>query len=49
MPKLVQGLSKFEQNLDIFICDFVVIVKKMWGTTISNVLWSTNHVWAKGV
>jgi hypothetical protein len=29
MPKLVQGLSKFEQNLDIFICDFVVIVKKM--------------------
>jgi hypothetical protein len=29
MPELVQGLSKFAQNLDIFICDFVAIVKKM--------------------
>jgi hypothetical protein len=26
--KLVQGLSKFAQNWDIFICNFVVIVKE---------------------
>jgi predicted glycosyltransferase involved in capsule biosynthesis len=28
MLELVQSLSKFAQNQDIFICDFVTIVKK---------------------
>ncbi len=28
MLEFVQGLSKFAQNRDIFICDFVVVVKE---------------------
>jgi hypothetical protein len=39
--EIVQHLSKFVQNQDIFICDFVVAMKKR---DVSNVLWWTIHV-----
>ncbi len=44
MLKCVQNLSKVVETYDVFICDFVVVMKELWKGFLLNELQGASKV-----